>query len=319
MLDEGVTVSSVDCTSPKNSDHRGVFAGVDLLDAPALTAHIREFAPTHILHLGARTDLDGTTVDDYKANTDGVRNLIRATNQEGLGIERALFTSSRLVCEIGYQPKDEFDVKPSTPYGESKVVGEQLVREATLPYEWAIVRPTSIWGPWFGEPYRNFFDQVLASRYVHPTGVRIEKSFGFVGNAVAAFEKLFAAPTNAVHGKTFYIADTPPIEIFEFANAIRAEAGLTSVREVPVGLLWAVAKLGDWGERLTRRHMPLTSFRLNNLLTPMVYDLASLSDIVGEQPFSDAEGIRLTLNWLRTGGRATPRAREINKTESTKP
>lgn len=33
------------------------------------------------------------------------------------------------------------------------------------PCDWCIIRPTSIWGPWFGVPYRNFFDMVMHRMY----------------------------------------------------------------------------------------------------------------------------------------------------------
>lgn len=59
---------------------------------------------------------------------------------------------------------------------------------------WVLVRPTSIWGPWFDVPYRNFFLSVARRRYVHPAGKRIHKSFGFVGNITWHLHRLMIAP-----------------------------------------------------------------------------------------------------------------------------
>lgn len=51
---------------------------VDLLDYHSLSKTIQDFNPDYILHLAARTDLMGETLDDYSANTIGVDNLLKA-------------------------------------------------------------------------------------------------------------------------------------------------------------------------------------------------------------------------------------------------
>ena len=43
-------------------------------------------------------------------------------------IERILFTSSLLVCENGYIPNSDDDYCPPNLYGESKVIGEKIVK-----------------------------------------------------------------------------------------------------------------------------------------------------------------------------------------------
>ncbi len=112
---------------------------------------VADFSPDYVIHLAARTDLRGSTLESYRANTDGVENLIDALARCS-GIKRLIFASSTMVCPIGYQPHDENDCAPPNYYGASKVRGEQLVRAAESLGEWVIVRPTSIWGPWFDVP-----------------------------------------------------------------------------------------------------------------------------------------------------------------------
>ena len=165
-------------------------------------------------HLAARTDLGGATLADYAANTRGVENLIDAASSSAT-IRRVMFASSRLVCKIGYQPAADDDYCPSTVYGESKAIGERVVRAraASAAWDWIIVRPTSIWGPWFGVPYRVFFDAVARGRYVHPRGRRIAKSFGYVGNTVHQLLALASAPSADLHARTLYLADYPPIDV----------------------------------------------------------------------------------------------------------
>jgi hypothetical protein len=51
---------------------------------------------------------------------------------------------------------------------------------------------------------------------------------------------------------------------------------------------------------------PLTRFRLRNLLADMTFDLQPTRAIAGPSPFSEREGIEVTVEWLRTIG-AIPR------------
>ena len=206
-----------------------------------------------------------------------------------------------MVCRIGYQPADDEDTCPATAYGVSKVQTERLVRASDLEQTWAIFRPTSIWGPWFDVPYRDFFVSVARRRYVHPLGRRIHKSFGFVMNSVDQIGRLLTAPRDAIQGRTFYLADDPPIEIHEFADRISAELGQGPVRSVPVPVLRALARSGDLLERAGRR-TPLTSFRLDNLLTEMTHDLSPLRKVVGEPRYGLDFGISLTVHWMRKHG-----------------
>jgi nucleoside-diphosphate-sugar epimerase len=298
LIKNGSNVLNIDIAEPRCNSHYSIWRNVDLRMRENLFAIIKEYAPTQIYHLGAKTDLNSNDVADYSANTSGVTNLIDACVEIG-GVKRVIFASSRLVCKIGYQPKSENDYCPTTAYGESKVLGEQIVREyQKLPFDWVIARPTSIWGPWFDVPYRLFFDHVKAGRYVHPMQMEVLKSFGFVGNSVFQLKQLMAVPSNAIFGKTFYIGDYVPIEVGGFAKKIAHEFGIKPPISIPLWVLSCAAKIGDLLVRLGYKNAPLTSFRLSNLQTEMIHDFTEISLITGQLPYTTDEGIRLTINWM---------------------
>jgi nucleoside-diphosphate-sugar epimerase len=165
-----------------------------------------------------------------------------------------------------------------------------------------LVRPTSIWGPWFDVPYKTFFLSIARNRYVNVRGQVVDKSFGYVGNTVHEIERLMSAPADRVSGRTFYLADYPPINVGEMAEEIRQRLGAPPLRTVPRAILDPAAKAGDVLKRLGWRNPPLTTFRLDNLVTEMVFDLAPLQEIVGDLPYSMEEGVRLTTDWLRARG-----------------
>jgi GlcNAc-P-P-Und epimerase len=300
LLQAGLPCRNLDIVPPRNPAQAALWHRVDLCDATVLRHAVADFAPDAILHLGARTDLNGVSVADYAANTRGVENLIDAALASP-GVQRVVFASSRLVCKIGHEPAGDADYCPTTAYGESKVVGERTVRAraADAPWSWVQVRPTSIWGPWFGVPYKLFFDAVARGRYVHPRGLDIMKSFGFVGNSVQQLMALLAAPTGQIDRRTLYLADYPPVHVHLMAQTIRDELRLGRGREVPLPVLRLMAGVGDIARRLGWKEPPLTRFRLDNLVTPMVYDLAPLQAIVGPLRYEMPDGVRLTLAWMR--------------------
>ena len=294
-LGAGICVAALDCQAPRNAAHAHVWSNVDLLDAPGLSAAVQDFAPTLICPLGARTDLHGRALADYSSNVAGVQALVDACNAVPT-LRRVIFASSRLVCRIGYQPHGDTDYCPTTRYGESKVRGEQIVRAAEHRCDWLIVRPTSVWGPWFGVPYRDFFDAVSHGRYVHIRGVSVRKSFGFVGNTVYQLARL--AYAHGLEGATIYLGDYPPTDVREMADLIRSEMGGSPHRSAPRWPLTVAARVGDVLQRCGWTEPPLTRFRLANLTTEMIYDLSPLEGAVGPLPFSLTDGVRLTSQWL---------------------
>jgi nucleoside-diphosphate-sugar epimerase len=298
---EADAVLSLDPRPPQRADHEPFWRRVDPLDGEAQRTLMAEFEPTHVLHFGARTDLDGTRLLDYDANLRGVTAMIEAIRSTP-SVERVVFASSRMVCRIDHRPSGPEDYSPPNPYGESKMVGEWLVRRSGLECPWVIVRPTSIWGPWFDVPYKTFFLSVARGRYVNVKGHVVDKSFGFVGNTVHQVDRLLAAPAEQVAGRTLYLADYPPINVGEMAESIRRRIGAPPLRTLPRPALEPVAKAGDVLKRAGWRNPPLTTFRLDNLVTEMVFDMGPLREIAGDLPYSMEQGIELTVDWLRERG-----------------
>ena len=298
-IDAGVEVLNLDSKPPLNPKHQPFWEQIDIRDKAAYMAAVQAFQPDCLLNLAARPDLNGQTVADYDANTIGVENTVLAAKAGG--VPRVLFVSTQLVCTPGYQPKTDEDYCPPNPYGESKVIGEQIVRTmAGDGFTWVLLRPTSIWGPWFKEPYRDFFLRVRRGGYVQAKGVRVAKSFGYVGNTVQQLTALAVCPAEAIHRRVLYVADYEPVVVSEWADMIQREWGAAPIKEVPLGVLQVAAKAGDALKGLGWKSPPITSYRLRNLLTNSPQDMEPLRTICGPMPYSQSEGTRRTVEWLRT-------------------
>jgi len=297
-LSKGVDIVNLDITSPMNPEHKSCWKEMDILNMGGLRAAIADFAPTHIVNLAAKTGMidKGQKLESYASNIQGVKNLIRAANDIPL-LEKIIFTSSMAVCRIGYNPQKETDYCPDTLYGKSKMLGEKIIRQTdTLPYSWVIVRPTGIWGPWSHEAYWALFKLIQKGFYVHPAGVNINYSLGFVGNTVSQLDKLIQAPNVKVHGKTFYLADCPPINMRVWTNLIQKTFGAQRIREMPIWTLKVVAAIGDAMKLVGWDYPPLSSFRLKNMLTSFVFDLDPI--ITDNLPYMLEEAVQITINWM---------------------
>jgi GlcNAc-P-P-Und epimerase len=297
-LRRGDNVRAIDVVAPRQSAHLPNFRAVDVRDARALQRAVGEFEPELVFHLGARTDLRGRTPADYAGNTDGVANMVRAVN-ELRSVQVAVFASSMLVCRLGYVPRREDEYCPTTAYGQSKAEGETIVRRlAASRLNWVIVRPTSIWGPWFGPPYRDLFDAIQRGIYAQPRGLRAQRSYGFVLNAVHQLYELGRSNGGGLLGRAIYLADEQPTALAEWVRLIQAALGRPGVRELPMPLFTTAARFGDALEALGIQRFPMSTRRLQNMLTDAVYDTQPIHRVAGADPYSLQSAVTLTCQWL---------------------
>jgi nucleoside-diphosphate-sugar epimerase len=305
FLEAGFSVLNIDVSAPKDPSQAPHWRRIDIMDRGALEQAFTSFRPDLVIHLAARADLDERrNLAGYAANIEGTANVIEAIGAAGC-VERSFFASSRLVCDLGYEPKHDRDYHPSTLYGLSKAHGEELVREAPSALgAWTILRPTGIWGPWFSVPYSDFFRTIGRGLYVHPGRRDVVKAYGYVENTVFELQRLASAPRSDVHGRTFWIADYPPVQVREWARLIQEALGARPIVTMPVPVLKAGALVGDAIERFGLGHAPLTSFRLHNMVTDMLYDTGPLEALVGPLPYTLEEGVRRTVAWLTANGRS---------------
>lgn len=273
----------------------------DLLDREGIRERVAEAAPTLLVHLAARTDLDEQQeLPGYSTNIDGVRHLVEAVAATP-SIRRWICASTQLVCRIGYTPVGPDDYLPSTLYGESKVQTERIVKAADGGgVEWCLVRPTTIWGPGMNPHYLRFFRMIRDGRYFHISGGPTYKSYGYVGNTVHQLVRLLDAETDRIHRQVFYLADYDPLALEDWAEAFRRALGAPRIRTLPLPVAAAVAKLGDVVNRLGARRFPFNSFRLGNVRTGYQVDVTPTAAVCGPLPYTMEQGVVETVAWLRS-------------------
>lgn len=297
-LRERCHVTNLDILPPRDAAQARHWRELDLRDAASLRACVRDLRPDLVLHAAARTDLAGRRVEDYASNTRGTAALLEALDGAGFS-GSAVFFSSMLTSRPGRTSAALAQGDPDTAYGESKLAMEAAIVSARPAYRHCVVRPTSIWGPWFGEPYRAFFQLVARGRYFHPGAQSATKTFGFVANTMQQVLTLARLPPATP--APIYLGDAPPVRVADWAEEIAALAGVRRPLRVPGTLATFAAAAGDAAAAAGLR-LPLTSRRLRNLRDDHVVDLRPIQALVPGALFSRLEGTRLTLDWLREAG-----------------
>lgn len=294
---DGIEVLNIDKEIAQDNRISAITKICDIRDYEKLHRLVQEFDPSYIVHLAARTDLDGNTIEDYSSNTDGVRNIIQISKDLD-NLKKILITSSMLVCKAGYYPKSNVDYCPTTLYGESKVLTEKITIEEKPNCKWYFLRPTSIWGPGFKVPYRNFFDMVMKGYYFHIGKKSCTKTYGYVGNTIYQIQSILFSEKDIPNGEVFYLGD-PALNIETWANNIAGKIG-QKIYRVPFFLIKTAAKLGDILKNFNII-FPMTSFRLKNMTTDNIIDLSKTQEIAPNPPYSVEMGIEKTIQWLKEG------------------
>lgn len=297
---KGVELVNIDIKPPAKKAHQGYYRECNIMNGEGLKSIVRDVKPTHVVHLAAKTGAHSITdVKEFAPNMEGVTNLIKALQSINT-VEHAIFTSSLLVCKMGYIPKHDTDYMPTTAYGVSKVEGEKIVRDwEGLDFKWTIIRPISVWGPWMVEPYIDFFKAVARGWYMHIGQGRYKRSMGYVENIAHEIHSILLASTEKVDKKTFYVGDPEPTDLYDFAEEVRKQMGAPKIRRLPYPAAKSLAVAGDLLKHFGWAGVPLSSFRLNNIMTEYIFDLSPITDVAGPLPYDVSRGIKRSIEWLR--------------------
>ena len=298
LLEEnGYETVNLDLRAPDFSVSSCKYVSADICDAQSVTSIFQREQPDLVIHLAARIDLEGTSIDDYKSNSEGVRIICNAV-QSTSSVQRAIYTSSQLVCKIGYVPKGDTDYCPNNYYGQSKVLTEKIVREENRSVEWCLVRPTTVWGPHMNEHYQSFLRNLKRGTFFHFSKKPLYKSYSYAGNIAFQYLKLLTAPKIQVHQKTFYLADYEPLSLRKYVDLLAHSLYGPRVKSMPYPAARTLALCGDLAKLIGIKNVPFTSFRLNNILTEYQFDMSSTKAVCGDLPYTFEDGVKATAEWF---------------------
>ncbi len=104
-----------------------------------------------VFHEAAKVDVRESVrkpESTFMTNVDGTENILRACAD--CGVKRIVFASSCAVYSEDHAPSSESSsLSPKSPYAESKIIGENMVRKFSIDngIEYAILRYFNVYGP----------------------------------------------------------------------------------------------------------------------------------------------------------------------------
>jgi len=247
--------------------------------------------------------------DFERVNTGGTANVIEAARRAG--VRRVVHVSSNSPFGVNATTQDTFrhdePYHPYLGYGRSKMLAEQLVREAHRPgsFETTVIRPPWFYGPWQPIRQTTFFRLIRTGRFPMLGDGSQRRSMVHVDNlvlGVALAERHPDAP-----GDAFWIADAEPYPMREVLatvkQALRDEGYQVSDRQIRLPAL-----AGTVAERIDRvlqsRGIYHQEFHvLGEMNKTIACDISHSQKVLGYEPrIALLEGMRSSIRWCREQG-----------------
>jgi len=239
----------------------------------------------------------------FDVNAAGTENLLDAAERSARSLERFVLVSSLAAAGPGRPdaPLDESaSPRPITPYGRSKLAGEEIAlkRSSRLPV--TIVRPPAVYGPRDAGVF-TFFKLASLGIIPIPGFGRRMVSLAYVEDLVQGILKAGTHPLAT--GKTYFITSGDH-EWDEVARALKSAVGKGVIVRLPVALLYAAALLNEAAGRMTGTARTLNIHKARELKQrAWLCSSRRAMDELGYNPgFTLEKGMKITAEWYRKAG-----------------
>jgi len=256
--------------------------GPALLNDIDYVAHLA--AKVHLLHDDSRNPAE----EFHRVNVLGTKRLAEAVMQR---VKRFVYVSSlHAMCSLHAEIlNEESDCQPDTPYGQSKLEAEDVLKNIgdESPMEITVLRPPPVYGPGqLGNLLRLF--QAVRNGWPLPLGrLRNQRSLVYVENLVDVLGKCIHHPKAA--GETFLVNDGENISISQLLK----KTGFAL--DKPAKLIPAPKFLMKLAGRVTGK-----SSAVDRLLGSLAVDSSKIRDALDWNPrYSLEDGLKATAKWLR--------------------
>ncbi|MCB9898402.1 MAG: NAD(P)-dependent oxidoreductase [Planctomycetes bacterium] len=198
--------------------------GCDLRQRASLEAVLAAQRPDALVHAAAVIANDAP--DLVAVNVDATALLCSVLAARG---------GTKLVFVSSFAAEDT----PSTPYSESKLAAEEVVRASGVPA--VVLRPTLIYGPGDAANTQTLVERMRSGSQWLPAGGRVRIQPVFVDDVAAA--AVAAAERDVAVGRTYRLGGAEPVSVRAYREAVRdASGGRAAIRAIPLPLFALLAR-----------------------------------------------------------------------------
>ena len=298
LHERGYTVCGID-RDVDDVSGLNIFVEGDLCDSRTVREAID--GVDQVLHLAAAKGDWGISEDEYyRDNLEATRVLIEVGKEAG--VKDWVFYSTVSVMGPSHEAiGEQAEFAPINPYGASKAEAEKLfhrLAEEDPEARVLIIRPSVVYGP--GNPdstniYR-LVDAIYNSRFAMVGPGEAIKSTSYIDNLLAATLFLMNRMKRGV--QTYIYVDEPALSTGELVNRIYQLLGKEPPSwHIPLSVASPIAAVSDFAASMTGIDFPITAARIEKFNRSTNFDASAIRELGFEQPISNEEALRTTIEW----------------------
>ncbi|MGQ9508555.1 MAG: NAD-dependent epimerase/dehydratase family protein [Thermodesulfobacteriota bacterium] len=238
----------------------------------------------------------------FKVNAEGTNNLVHACLEVNPDIKKFIYLSSQAAsgpCANGREKREEDPCEPVSPYGRSKLKGEEYLLENSHQLPILILRPSVVYGPRDRDVYAFF---KILSKKVNPIFSNTDQkiSLCYVDDIIKAL--LLASESKNLHGETFFLSDGQTYQMNQIGTLFAEAMGIHTYRiRIPYGLIFGIASFSEILSKVSRRPPLINRGKFEEMVQKnWVCDITKAKTLLGYNPqIPLREGVRLTYEWYR--------------------
>jgi len=238
----------------------------------------------------------------FEVNGLGTQNLVQACIENKTCLEKFIYLSSQAAagpCPSGGKKKESDPCEPVSPYGKSKLLGEELALSHAHELPLLILRPCAVYGP-RDTGFLTLF-QCLAKN-INPclTGPEQQISLCYVEDLVKAI--LLAAETQTQSGEIFFLSDGHDYRMGEIGDIFAQAMAKRALKlRLPPQLLFGMAFCAECFARVTGKPSIMSRGKVREMgCTNWLCDIAKARATLGFEPrIALAQGAAFTVAWYR--------------------
>ncbi len=259
----------------------------------------------YVFHLIAKTHdfrkTHNSSADYFKINVNGTKNLLEACKNSRIK-HFIYFSSIKVMAEESLATLDEtFSPAPTTPYGQSKLLAENMVLEYGKKYGFKTtsIRLPLVYGPGNKGNVYKIMKAIDKGLFLMMGLGENRRSMVYVGNVVDAALKI--AGNDKADGKVYIVTDGIDYTVKQLYETIaKGLSKQTYPFHFPMSIARLFALAGDISSSVIGKALPFNTDILNKLTDPLVFSSLKLQEELGFKPrYNLSNTINKTVKWYR--------------------
>jgi nucleoside-diphosphate-sugar epimerase len=238
----------------------------------------------------------------FEVNALGTENLVQACIENNTRLKKFIYLSSQAAagpCRSDGKKKESDPCEPVSPYGKSKLLGEQLALSHSHELPLLILRPCAVYGPRDKSFYALF---KCLSKSIKPCLSDHDQhiSMCYVQDLVRAI--LLAAETQTENGEIFFLSDGQDYRMQEIGDIFMQAMEISALQlRLPKQMLFGMAFFAECFSMVSGKPPIMSRGKVEEMIQKnWLCDITKARTLLGFEPrLSLARGAELTADWYK--------------------